>query len=241
MRMDQALGHARRAAGLSYRDVADAGHIDRSVLCNVEKGRKPASENVIRAYERALGLNRREIFTLAAAALGASLTAGDRETITDMYASIASGDDTVLATVQTTHAVDHSLQALAIREKRTIKRLRLWLNDGDTAELRVNAAGILAKTGDADLADEVALALARDADARDRYLTAVQNRVGTELDVLAAELHNQRDSGARWCAAYLLAGTGHSEAITNAMRVEPSRETLRAMALAAGGIRDVRG
>lgn len=241
MRMHQALGHARRAAELSYRDVADAGHIDRSVLCNVEKGRKPASENVIRAYERALGLHRREIFTLAAAALGVALTATDRDFVTDMYASIASGDDTVLATVQTTHAVDHSLQALAIREKRTIERLRLWLNDGDTAELRVNSAGILAKTGNPDLADEVALALSRDTEARDRYLAAVRSRVGTERDALAAELRNERDSGARWCAAYLLAGTGHS-AIAEAMRTEPSRETLRAMALAAsGGLRDVRG
>lgn len=242
MRMHHALGHARRAAGLTYRDVADAGHIDRSVLCNVEKGRKPASENVVRAYERALGLNRREIFTLAAAALGATLTAGDQEFVTDMYASIASGDDTVLATVQTTHAVDHSLQALAIREKRTIKRLQLWLNDGDTAELRVNSAGILAKTGNAELADDVALALARDDDTRDLYLAAVRNRVGTQPGDLAAELHNQRDSGARWCAAYLLAGTEHSGAITRAMRTEPSRETLRAMALAAsGGLRDVQG
>jgi len=234
MRMNDALGHARRAAGLSYRDVAEAGHMDRSTLCTMEKGTRPPSENVIRAYEEALGLHRREIFTLAAAALGAALTGDDREIVNDLYASIAGGDYTPLSTVQTTHAVDHSLQALVAREKRTVKRLRAWMVDGDTAELRVNSAGILAKTGDIDLADEVAQALVRDEEARDLYLSAVRRRVADD-DALAAELRNERDSGARWCAAYLLAGTGHTTAITQAMRNEPSRETLRMMALAATG------
>lgn len=235
MQLHQALGHARRAAKLSYGDIGRAGHIDRSVVCNAERGNKPLSENVIRAYEEALGMNRRELFTLAAAALGVALSAEDRETINDLYASIAGGDDTPLATVQTTHAVDHSLQSLVIREKRTVRRLRAWLADGETAELRVNAAGILAKTRDVDLADEVALALARDAATRDRYLDAVRRRVGTDHGALAVELGNERDAGARWCAAYMLAGTGQTAALRRAMRVEPSRETLRTMALAATG------
>lgn len=234
MRMNEALGHARRAAGLSYGDVAKAGRMDRSTLCNMEKRDRPPSENEIRAYEEALGLHRRQIFTLAAAALGAALTASDRETVNDMYASIAGGDYLPLSTVQTTHAVDHSLQALVVREKRTVKRLRAWMVDGDTAELRVNSAGILAKTRNIELADEVAQVLARDQETRDLYLTAVRRRVA-DNDALAAELRNENDSGARWCAAYLLAGTGHTTAITQAMRTEPSRETLRVMALSATG------
>ncbi|MEU6858809.1 helix-turn-helix transcriptional regulator [Glycomyces sp. NPDC046736] len=233
--MNQALRHARNAAGLSFAAVANAGLIDRGTLCKVEQGKRTPTENVIRAYEKALGMHRREIFTLAAAALGVALTADDRETIGDLYASIASGDDTPLATVQTTHAVDHSIQALAIREKRTVNRLRAWLHDGGTAELRVNAAGILAKTRKIDLADEVALALARDTDARGLYLAAVRRRVGDDPADLAAELRNDRDSGARWCAAWLLAGSGQTPALAQAMRTEPSRETLRVMALAATG------
>jgi hypothetical protein len=201
----------------------------------MEKRDRPPSENVIRAYEEALGMNRREIFTLAAAALGITLTTDDRETVNDLYASIASGDHTPLSTIQTTHAVDHSLQALTTREKRTVKRLRAWLADGDTAELRVNSMGILAKTRDIDLADEVALALMRDHEARDLYLAAVRRRVSDDRDALVVELQNERDSGARWCAAYLLAGTGHASAIARAMRTEPSRETLRMMALSATG------
>lgn len=235
MRMNEALGHARRAAGLSYGDVAKVGRMDRSTLCTMEKHpTRPPSENVIRAYEEALNLHRREIFTLAVAALGTALTGDDRETVNDLYASIAGGDYLPLSTVQTTHAVDHSLQGLVVREKRTVKRLRAWMVDGDTAELRVNSAGILAKTRDIDLADEVALTLARDQETRDLYLSAVRRRL-RDNDALAAELRNERDSGARWCAAYLLAGAGYSTAINQAMRNEPSRETLRVMALSATG------
>jgi aryl-alcohol dehydrogenase-like predicted oxidoreductase len=114
-------------------------------------------------------------------------------------------------------------------------QLLSWLHDGSSAVLRVNAAGILAKTGSPELADEVALALLRDTEARALYLTAVRQRVGANPAHLVAELTNPADSGARWCAAWLVSGTEHAGAIVGAMRVEQSKENLRAMALAMTG------
>jgi aryl-alcohol dehydrogenase-like predicted oxidoreductase len=87
----------------------------------------------------------------------------------------------------------------------------------------------------------VALALLRDAEARELYLAAVRARVGADPRHLVAELTNTADSGARWCAAWLVSGTEHSAAIIEAMRVEQSKENLRAMALAmTGALRDGR-
>lgn len=162
-------------------------------------------------------------------------TGDDQALARDLYASIAAGDDQPLALLQTPHAVDHAIAQLAAREARTLARLSTWLGDGADPVLRVNAAGILAKTGSPELADGVALGLARDQPMRDRYLGAVRARVGDQPDRLAQELTNPRDSGARWCAAHLLARSGHTTVLVSAMRTEPSRENLRAMALALSG------
>lgn len=79
----------------------------------------------------------------------------------------------------------------------------------------------------------------RDAEARQLYLNAVWQRVGPDPAAIVGELTSPADSGARWCAAWLLSGTRHAGAIVDAMRVEQSRENLRAMALAmTGALRD---
>lgn len=232
------LRHSREAAGMSLGDVAAIGHVSRGHLHNVEAGRRTATPAVMAAYERALAMHRRHLLAAAAISLGTLVvTPGEATTARDMYATIAAGDDGPLATVQTTHAVDHAIQRLAVRETKSIAQLLTWLHDGADPVLRVNAAGILAKTGSPELADDVALALGRDGEARDLYLQAVTARVGT--DHLTAELTNAADAGARWCAAWLLAGTEHAGAVAQAMRTEPSREVLRAMALATtGALRD---
>lgn len=238
------LRQAREAAGMSLGDVAAIGHISRGHLHNVEVGRRTASPSVIHAYEKALSMHRRHLFQFAAVTLIGPLAIGSDEASTarDMYSTIAAGDDGPLATIQTTHAVDHAIQRLAVRETKSVAQLLSWLHDGSSAVLRVNAAGILAKTGSPELADEVALALLRDAEARELYLTAVQRRAGTDPRHLVAELTNPADSGARWCAAWLVSGTKHSGAIVEAMRAEQSKENLRAMALAmTGALRDDRG
>lgn len=225
---------------MSLGDVAAIGHVSRGHLHNVEAGRRTASPAVMAVYEKALSMHRRHLLTAAAVSLGSLVvTADESHMARDMYATIAAGDDGPLAQVQTTHAVDHAIQRLAIRETKSVAQLLGWLHDGPDPILRVNAAGILAKTGSPDLADDVALALAHDGEARELYLQALRARVGTSAAAIVAELTNPGDAGARWCAAWLLSGTEHSSAIVAAMRVEQSRENLRAMALAmTGALRD---
>lgn len=225
---------------MSLADVAAIGHISKGHLHNVEAGRRTASPAVIQAYEKALSMHRRHLFQFAAVSFGSIVVGSDEaSTARDMYSTIAAGDDGPLATIQTTHAVDHAIQRLAVRETKSVAQLLSWLHDGSSPVLRVNAAGILAKMGSPELADDVALALLRDAEARELYLTAVRQRVGSDPKNLLAELPNPADSGARWCAAWLVSGTEHSGAIVEAMRVEQSKENLRAMALAmTGALRD---
>jgi hypothetical protein len=104
-------------------------------------------------------------------------------------------------------------------------RLSRWMLDEETAVVRVNAAGILAKIpGQAD-AEAVARSLRRDEEIRDLYTTAVVARVcGLDWETakrrssaphefsnprlvaqrFAREVINPRDAGARWCAAAML-------------------------------------
>jgi hypothetical protein len=130
-----------------------------------------------------------------------------------------------LASVQTTHGVDLVIASLVDRASRT--RLRRWMNEGDSSVLRVNAAGILAKTPGQDPATEVAQVLTNDQATRDLYLTAVISRVcaiawpvagrlatGETKPTakqarylasrLAREVLNPGDAGARWCSAAML-------------------------------------
>jgi transcriptional regulator with XRE-family HTH domain len=170
--------------------------------------------------------------------------------------SIASGDSGPLADVQTTHQTDCAISHLVAMDRASLMHLRRWSDDGDTVFLRVNAAGILAKTKQEDASDQAALVLGRDADVRQLYLTAVTHRVlgiswqaaghydprqatERELAALRQELENPNDSGARWCAAVLLAQTTPSvptvHALSTALRREPSRETLRTIGMALTG------
>lgn len=158
MGIGQHLKRAREAAHLSLADVAAVGHFTRGHLNNIEAGRRVASAAVIAAYEKALNMHRRHLFQFAAATIGSLVVTGDEAgAARDLYTTIACGDDGPLTGVQTSHAVDHVIQRLAVRETKSIAQLLTWLTDGSNPILRVNAAGILAKTGSPDLADDVAL------------------------------------------------------------------------------------
>jgi hypothetical protein len=62
-------------------------------------------------------MHRRHLFQFAAVSLGSLAIGADETTIArDMYSTIAAGDDGPLAVVQTTHAVDHAIRRLAVRE-----------------------------------------------------------------------------------------------------------------------------
>lgn len=78
----------------------------------------------------------------------------------------------------------------------------------------------------------------RDKAVRSRYLSAVTARVGREIPALIKELGNLRDSGARWCAAFMLGQDGGKEAkraLAGALKTEPARENVRAIAWAMNG------
>lgn len=234
MAIGKVLRQARAQAGLDLSTVALLGYVSKGHLVNVESGRRTATPAVITAYEKALGMHRRSLFKLAGMSLGTLAVGGDDADVArELYSSIASGDDGPLTIVQTSHAIDHAIKDLAVRETRNLSRMATWMTDGSDPVLRVNAAGILAKSGSPDLADDVALALDRDPEARGLYIQALRARIGDAPDAWAGELSNATDSGARWCAAHLLAQTGHTRPLIAAMRTEPSRENLRHLALAS--------
>jgi transcriptional regulator with XRE-family HTH domain len=164
-------------------------------------------------------MNRRGFLSLSA------LTVAHGKLAAELTASIAGGDYGPLTQVQTTHGTD--LVIASLTDKSSGRRLRRWMLDGDSELLRVNAAGILAKTPDPDAAEQVAQVLASDLSTQRLYRTAVIARVGAlpwstasklaagrvrptvkQAQFLAARLShevlNPRDAGARWCSAAML-------------------------------------
>lgn len=151
-----------------------------------------------------------------------ALTAAHGKAASTMLSSVACGDPGPLAAAQTSHGTDLVIAALA--DKASLRHLRRWAADGADPVLRVNAAGILAKTPDA--GHEIARLLAHDADVRNLYSTAVvartcavdwptaarlaadplsmPDRAAQLVRRLLTEVTNPRDAGARWCAATML-------------------------------------
>lgn len=185
-------------------------------------------------------VRRREMLRLTGAAavgamVGMSAASPDSR---ELFASIAAGDQQPLAQLQTSHATDLALGRLAAADRPVLWRLARWADDGDSDILRVNAAGVLAKTGDLEFSGFPAEVLGRDRDVRTRYLRAMVARVGRDTSQLCAEVQNPADSGARWCAAWLLARDGSAasrQALARALRTEPVTENVRAIGLLLTG------
>ncbi len=224
MTTGEALRAARNAAGISLCVMAARTHYSKPYLSMVETGRRAATIDVVKAYEKVLGIgqlgddvNRRNFIKTA------SLVAANTKIAAELTASIAGNDSGPLAEVQTTHGTDLAIATLA--DRGTVVHLKRWLGDGDTPVLRVNAAGILAKVPGQAEASQVTAALTRDPEVRRLYMTAVVARVcgldwqvaeqlahnpaGFPQPVLAAqrfarEAVSDRDAGARWCAAAML-------------------------------------
>jgi transcriptional regulator with XRE-family HTH domain len=175
--------------------------------------------DVLTSEARLARMNRRGFLSLSA------LTVAHGKLAAEMTANIASGDPGPLTRVQTTHGTD--LVIASLTDRGSARRLRSWMYDGDNDVLRVNAAGILAKTPDPDAGRQVAAVLANDLAAQRLYLTAVIARAGAlpwstaaklasgqqrptvkQANFLAARLANEvlnpRDAGARWCSAAFL-------------------------------------
>lgn len=94
-----------------------------------------------------------------------------------IFASICASDSGELAEAQTSHETDQFIKDLLLREPEHIGTMVEWMNTGEEVVLRVNAAGILAKTGDTRITSDVIALLDRDKAVRHLYLTAVVFRV----------------------------------------------------------------
>ena len=153
-----------------------------------------------------------------------------------VFDDMGSGSDLLLSTAQTTHTCDLRIGQLVAGEEDVHRSLEQWMRDGYSPILRVNAAGVLAKTNGGQFGDRVLTSLRDDDDTRDLYVTAVASRVlsipwaeatelarltGSNTPLLSAwsteqrtaavtrlskELSNPRDVGARFCSALLLHG-----------------------------------
>jgi transcriptional regulator with XRE-family HTH domain len=185
-------------------------------------------------------VRRRDMLRLTGvAAMGAvaGVPAGSSDS-KELFASIAAGDPQPLAQIQTSHATDLELGRLAAADRPVMWRLARWADDGERDILRVNAAGVLAKTSSLDFAGIPAAVLGRDRDVRARYLRAMVARVGRDTERLGTEVLNPDDSGARWCAGWLLARDGSADArhaLAQALRNEPVTENVRAFGLLLNG------
>lgn len=177
--------------------------------------------DVLKAEATLSRVDRRAFISLAA------LAATYGKVASEMASSLALHDPGPLADLQTTHGTDLVIARKVGGDRATTGALLRWMNDGDSPLLRVNAAGILAKTPSQSSAETVARILTHDDDVRRLYMTAVVSRVGS-LDWseaervathpsaltprqarllaprLATETVNPRDAGARWCSAVML-------------------------------------
>jgi hypothetical protein len=140
----------------------------------------------------------------------------------------------------------------------TTSRLLHWMQDGETAKLRVNAGSILWKTNDADLMEAASRQLYVDPAARTWFLKGHARRVlnlsWAEADSYTGhyasaegvqrhihQLHDRVDAGNRWCAAVFLGRAvqaGNAEAryaLTAALRTETVKENVRLIGLSLVG------
>ena len=178
-------------------------------------------------------VKRRDMLRLTGAAAAIAAIGGGRTlppNTEDMFSSIAGGDAGPLTQIQTSYATDMALGRMAAADRPVMWRLARWADDGDTDILRVNAAGILGKAASADFSGMPAAVMLRDRDVRGRWLRALVGRVGTDTGRLSTEVLNPADSGARWCAGWLLAQDGSAaarQALAQALRTDSVTENVR--------------
>jgi hypothetical protein len=232
----------------------------RSYLGNVERGVRPATPAVIRAYEKALGgdVNRR---SLLLGMVSTVVVGAVPDVAVDVVRDISAERSKLLSTVQTSHETDRIIGSLVAKDTPCIGSLVKWMRRGSPV-LRVNSAGILAKVGAPAIDNDVIDTLKRDEESRLLYLQAVVSRVlavpwddagrlaasaqplseQDQLDAFATEVRNSYDSAARWCSVLMLARSRkkHPEPVSavlgHALRKETSRENLRAIAGTLAGL-----
>jgi transcriptional regulator with XRE-family HTH domain len=94
-----------------------------------------------------------------------------------IFHRVADGDGSLFATAQTSHETDLVIRQFVQRDNASAESLSRWMTRAPSPVLRVNSAGVLAKLGLPEFADQVVTSLKRDVDTRHLYLTAVTSRV----------------------------------------------------------------
>jgi transcriptional regulator with XRE-family HTH domain len=252
------LREARVSAGLSLAGMARRTGYSRSYIGNIENGVRQATPAVIRKYEQALGesLNRRNLLL---GSLGILAAAPTDETAVAIAHEVTDGRNGLLTELQTSHATDKGIAALVGQDSAVVAQLVKWTSQGK-AVLRVNAAGILAKVPSPLMGSEAVTVLRSNGQVRELYATAVLSRVlalpweeasrlattdsltDVQVGQVTAELANQYDAGARWCAAVTLYRNREANADTvtgallSALRTEQVTENVRTIGAALAGV-----
>ncbi len=221
-----ALGWSQGRLADELRTVAGHPTVTREDVSRWENGKRSPGPFWLRHLATALQVplhelereivRRREMLKLAGMlTIAAGLGSAEQTAGAELYGAIATGDSGPLATVQTSHQIDLMLATLMGADRPAVLRVARWMEDGGSDVLRVNSAGILAKSRDLGIAGQAAAALRRDEQMRMRYLKAVRARAGDTVQALSAELGNPRDAGragARrccWAATAALRPDGH--------------------------------
>ena len=229
----------RKAAGHATVSREEVSRWERGKRCPGPFWTRHLASVLLVPVEEFEKVKRRDLLLLSSIATGAWIAGRTIDQKSqEMFSSVASGDSGPLTLIQTSHETDLTIAGLAARDMGSIRHLTHWMDSGQSDILRVNSAGILAKSRNMDYADSVALTLRRDEAVRERYITAFTARVGRDAKSLISELRNMQDSGARWCAAFVL-GTSEPQSardhLVHALRHEPSRENLRTIGLLLNG------
>ncbi|MEG9518920.1 XRE family transcriptional regulator [Saccharopolyspora indica] len=188
----------------------------------VETGKRPATVDIVIAYERELGpigddmLRRRDIThprTLKA----------DRPTLTELARSVGNGDPGVLASAPTSRSIDFFLASKVGAEG--AGHLREWVRTGKTSTLRANALAVLSKMARKEdipliiecletdekvrflsLASEVSKLMQHDWETSKAVAKAPATAPNPRklAKALTKETLLDSDAESRWCGAYLL-------------------------------------
>ncbi|QIZ35102.1 helix-turn-helix domain-containing protein [Saccharopolyspora sp. ASAGF58] len=216
------LRQARKEAGVSLTAMARELYVSKSHLSNIEAGRRPATVDIVRGYEKQLGpigddmLRRRDI-------THPRVMTADRPTLTELARSIDNGDPGVLATAPSSRTVDFFLAAKLTEPG--IEHMRVWVRTGHTSTLRANALAVLAKLNKAQ--DTALIIDVLESDKKVKFLSLVSEvskltqwdweiskqvvrEPATAPDArklakaLTKEALLDNDTESRWCGAYLL-------------------------------------
>ncbi|SFE38773.1 Helix-turn-helix domain-containing protein [Actinopolyspora alba] len=218
------LRAAREDAGLSLTRMAQLTHYSKPYLGLVETGRRPATVDIVVAYERELGpigddmLKRRDITHPRVMKL-------DRPTLTELARSIDSGDPGSLANTPSSRNVDFFLAAKL--NQSGADHLREWARAGSSVTLRTNAIAVLSKMAHPEDTGLIIDVLERDEKVRYLSLASEVSKLAQhEWEVcltvakdptkapeprklakaLGKEVMLEKDAESRWCGAHLLTG-----------------------------------